>query len=100
MVWVDVQDGRVAVNSAVGRTWPTNLDRDPTITVTVYDEGNPYEYVEVRGRATARTEGADAHIDGLAKKYLGQDSYPDRQADEQRITFLVERSRVRHQKPR
>lgn len=98
VVWVDVQDGRLAVNSAVGRDWPTNLERDPRITVLVYDEDNPYDYVEVRGTATGTTEGADAHIDRLARKYLGADSYPFRQEGEQRITYLVDAQRVRHQK--
>ncbi len=98
VVWVDVQDGRLAVNSAVGRRWPSNLERDPHVTVVVYDETNPYEYVEVRGTATGRTEGADAHIDALAEKYLGADTYPFRQGGEQRITHLVEPSLVRHQK--
>ena len=98
VVWVDVLDGRVAVNSAVGRAWPTNLERDPRITVTVYDETNPYDYVEVRGTATSRLEGADEHIDRLAKKYMGADSYPFRQPGEQRVSFLVDATRVRHQK--
>ena len=98
VVWVDVEDGRLAVNSAVGRKWPTNLQRDPTITVVVYDETNPYDYVEVRGRAVGRTEGADAHIDRLAQRYLGVDTYPYRTPEEQRITFLVEPGLVRHQK--
>jgi len=98
VVWVDVQDGRLAINSAVGRDWPTNLERDPRITVLVYDEDNPYDYVEVRGTARGTTEGADAHIDGLAKKYLDADSYPFRQDGEQRITYLVDAQRVRHQK--
>ena len=98
VVWADVQDGRLAVNSAVGRRWPSNLERDPRITVVVYDETNPYEYVEVRGTATGRTEGADAHIDALAKKYLGAAAYPFRQPAEQRITYLVEPGLVRHQK--
>ena len=100
VVWVDVEDGRLAVNSAVGRKWPTDLERNPTITVLVYDEDNPYDYVEVRGTAAGRLEGADAHIDRLAKKYLDADSYPFRQEGEQRITFLVDADRVRHQKQR
>jgi PPOX class probable F420-dependent enzyme len=98
VVWVDEIDGRLAVNSALGRKWPTNLERDPAITVLVYDEDNPYDYVEVRGTATARTDGADDHIDRLAKKYLDVDSYPYSQEDEQRVSFLVEPSLVRHQK--
>ncbi len=98
VVWVDVQDGKVAVNSAVGRKWPTNLERDPQVNVLVYDETNPYEYVEVRGTATGTTDGADAHIDRLAKKYMDADAYPFRQPGEQRITYLVDASKVRHQK--
>lgn len=100
VVWADVQDGKLAVNSAVGRTWPSNLERDPRITVVVYDEDNPYDYVEVRGTAQGRTDGADAHIDRLAKKYLDADSYPFRQPGEQRITFLVDPTRVNHRKQR
>jgi len=97
VVWVDVEDDKLAINSAQGRKWPTNLQRDPTITVLVYDEDNPYDYVEVRGRAAEGTD-ADAHIDRLAKKYLGQDSYPFHQPGEVRVKFLIEASLVRHQK--
>lgn len=100
VVWVDVEDGRLAVNSAVGRKWPSNLQADPTITVLVYDEDNPYDYVEVRGTARGTTDGADAHSDRLAKRYLGVDGYPFRTSDEQRITFHVEPTLVRHQKQR
>ena len=97
VVWVDVEDGKLAINSAQGRTWPTNLQRDPSITVLIYDEENPYDYVEVRGRAV---EGADAeaHIDRLAKKYLDLDRYPFHQPGDVRVKFLVEPARIRHQK--
>ena len=100
VVWVDVEDGRLALNSAVGRHWPSNLERNPSVTVVVYDEGNPYDYVEVRGTVESRLEGADAHIDRLAKKYMDVDAYPFRTPDEQRITYLVDATRVRHQKQR
>ena len=96
VVWVDLLDGRPSVNSAVGRVWPTNLERDPRITLVVYDEGNPYEYVEIRGRAQGRLEGADAHIDRLAAKYLGQERYPGHSADEQRISYVIAPTSVRH----
>jgi PPOX class probable F420-dependent enzyme len=96
VIWVDLEDGKLAVNSAVGRLWPTNLQRDPRTTVLVYDPNDPYRFVEVRGRAAATTEGADEHIDRLAKKYLNADSYPDRRPDEQRIKFLIEPEHVRY----
>ncbi len=89
-VWVDLQDGLPTLNTAEGRAWPRNLERDPRVTLTVQNLENPYEYVAIRGRVAERTqEGADAHIDALAKKYLGQDTYPYRQPGEQRVIVRV-----------
>jgi PPOX class probable F420-dependent enzyme len=98
VVWVSAESGGVAVNSAVGRVWPTNLERDPRITVLVQEAGNPYDFVEIRGTATGTIEGADEHINSLAKKYIGQDEYPYRQPGEQRIRFDVTPDHVRHVK--
>jgi PPOX class probable F420-dependent enzyme len=90
-VWVDVQDGRPALNTAEGRVWPRNLERDPRITLTVANSENPYEYLELRGRVAERThEGADEHIDELAKKYMGVERYPLRRPGEQRLIIRVE----------
>jgi PPOX class probable F420-dependent enzyme len=90
-VWVDVQDGMPVLNTAEGRAWPKNLERDPRVTLTVQNIENPYEYVEIRGRVAERShEGAEAHIDKLAKKYLGKDSYPFRQPGEKRVIIRVE----------
>lgn len=98
VVWVSADDDSVAVNSARGRRWPGNLDRDPHVTVLVYADGNPYEYVEIRGTATASTADADEHINALSKKYIDQDEYPFRQPGEQRVKFTVKPDHVRHQK--
>jgi PPOX class probable F420-dependent enzyme len=89
-VWVDVQDGLAVLNTAEGRAWPKNLERDPHVTLTVQNMENPYEYVEIRGQVAERThEGADEHIDALARKYLDADSYPFRQPGEQRVIIRV-----------
>ena len=94
-VWVDVQEGRPVLNSAEGRAWVRNVERDPRVTLTVVNGENPYEYVEVRGRVAERThEGADAHIDAMAKKYMGVDEYPMRQPGEQRVIIRVEPEHV------
>lgn len=100
VVWVDTIEGKVAINSAIGRAWPTNLERNPNVTVLVYDENNPYDYVEVKGLAVGTTEGAEEHIDRLAKKFIDADRYPFHQPGEQRITFTVTDAKVRHQKQR
>lgn len=94
-VWVDIQDGQPVLNTAEGRAWPRNLERDPRVTLTVQNMENPYQYLEIRGRAAAPVrDGADEHIDSLAKKYMGVDEYPLRQPGEQRIIIRVEPEHV------
>jgi len=89
-VWVDVQDGVPVLNTAEGRAWPRNLERDPRVTLTVQNMENPYEYVEIRGEEAERThDGADAHIDALARKYLKVEEYPGRKPGEQRLIIRV-----------
>jgi hypothetical protein len=67
------------------------------VTITVQNHENPYEYVSIRGRVAERThEGADAHIDGMAKKYMGVDEYPMRQPGEQRVIVRVAPEHVHH----
>jgi PPOX class probable F420-dependent enzyme len=96
-VWVDVDNGHVTLNSAEGRAWPRNVRRDPRVTIEVQNMENPYEYVEIRGRVTEAThEGADEHIDKLAKKYLGEDEYPFRRPGEQRVMFRIAPEWVKH----
>jgi PPOX class probable F420-dependent enzyme len=91
VIWGDLEDGRIAVNSAEGRRWPENLRRNPEVALVVPDKDNPYEYVSVRGRVVEDThEGADEHIDKLAKKYLGKDEYPFRRPGEERVKFVIE----------
>jgi PPOX class probable F420-dependent enzyme len=98
IVWISAENGTVAVNSAVGRLWPSNLERDSHVTVLVQEAGNPYHFVEVRGTATGSTDGADEHINALAKKYIDQDEYPYRQPGEQRIKYTIEPAHVRYVK--
>ncbi|HEY1590753.1 MAG TPA: PPOX class F420-dependent oxidoreductase [Solirubrobacteraceae bacterium] len=98
IVWVSSEGDEIAVNSAVGRLWPTNLERDSHISVVVFESGNPYHFVEIRGTATGSIDGADEHINALAKKYIDQDEYPFRQPGEQRIKFVIDPERVRYVK--
>jgi PPOX class probable F420-dependent enzyme len=94
-VWFEF-DGRVVrVNSARGRQKDRNMRRDPRIALSVQDPGNPYHFVQIRGRVTHIEEaGADEHIDRLAKRYLGVDGYPHRQPGEVRVIYTVEPEHV------
>ena len=97
-VWVDYDGGYVLFNSARGRQKDRNLRRDPRLALAILDPDNPYRYIEVRGRVIDVTEqGADDHIDRLAKKYLGVDLYPNRQPGEVRLIYKVQVERVRTQ---
>jgi len=90
-VWVDYENGKVIVNTAVGRQKDKNLRRDPRVALMLMDPENPYRYLEIRGRVAEVTEqGAAQHIDKMAKKYLGKDKYPWAQPGEQRVLFKVE----------
>lgn len=96
-VWVHTDGEHIVVNTAQGRAWERNLERDPRVTVTVTNMENPYEYVTVRGHVAERTtDDADAVIDSLAKKYLNADTYPYRQAGEQRVTIRIAPDKVMH----
>ena len=89
-VWVDYKDGDILVNSALGRQKDKNVRRDARVAITIIDADNPYRYVEVRGKVKEITQsGADAHIDAMAEKYLGQDKYPFRQPGEERVLYRI-----------
>ena len=93
-VWIDVEGGRLVVNSAKGRAKDKNMRRDPRVSIAVIDPDNPYRYLEVRGRVVEVTEtGADQHIDKMAKKYLNQDKYPFRKPGEVRVRYVIEPER-------
>jgi PPOX class probable F420-dependent enzyme len=89
-VWIDYDGAHIRFNTARGRVKTKNLERNPRVAVSIQDPENPYRYVQVKGRVTEMTEtGADAHIDALAKKYLGQDRYPHRKPGEVRVTVKI-----------
>ena len=90
-VWVDFDGDHVVINTAEGRQKDKNLKRDGRVALSIMDPDNPYRYLEVRGRVTERTlNGADQHIDAMAKKYLGKDTYPYRKAGEVRVIYKLE----------
>ena len=90
-VWVDLDGDLVVVNTAKGRQKDRNMRRDPRVSLAIIDPDNPYRYLEIRGRVSEITEdGADAHIDKMAKKYLGVDKYPYRQPGETRVLYKIQ----------
>ncbi len=93
-VWVDADGESVMFNTAVGRAKERHLRRDPRVALMVMDAQNPYRWLSVSGHAELTTDGADEQIDKLAKKYLGEDRYPWRSPEEQRITVRIQPQKV------
>jgi len=89
-VWVDFDGTHIRVNSARGRVKDRNMRNNPKVALTILDPQNPYRYLAIRGRVVEITEeGADEHIDALAKKYLNADKYPNRAPGEIRVLYKI-----------
>lgn len=94
-VWCDFDGALVWVNSAKGRVKDKNMRRDERVALSIQDPDNAYRYMEIRGEVAEITEdGADAHIDRLAKKYLGKDRYPYRAPGELRVIYKIRPTKV------
>lgn len=91
-VWVELSNGHVCFNTAVGRVKEKNIRRDPRVAVSIANREDPYDKVDFRGLVVDMVVGpeADEMIDRLAKKYLGEDEYPWRSPDEQRVMVKIE----------
>jgi PPOX class probable F420-dependent enzyme len=90
-VWFDFTGGKIRVNTARGRVKDRNMHKNSKVALSIIDPANPYRHIAIRGHIAAETEqGADAHIDSLAKKYLGKDKYPFARPGEQRVIFEIE----------
>ena len=89
-VWFDRKNGKFRINTAKGRVKARNMKEGAHVALAIMDPDNAYRYIQVRGTVSHVTEdGADAHIDSLAKKYIGQDKYPFRQPGEVRIMYEI-----------
>src|SRR6266849_1107127 len=84
-VWVDTDGKHVLVNTAMGRVKQRNVTRDPRVALAINAPNDFYDAALIRGRVVEQVTGsvADNHIDKLAKKYLGKDTYPWRNPKEQ-----------------
>ena len=94
VVWIDEEGGDVVFNTARGRAKDLHLQSDPRVSVMVVDPNDQYKWVAVSGRGEMTEEGADAHIDHLAKKYLNADSYPFRTDTETRVIVRIAPEKV------
>ncbi len=96
-VWVDVDDdgNTILVNSAEGRLKDKNMRADRRVALSIVDPDDPYQSASIRGRiAEITTEGAEEHIDKMAKKYFGKDTYPFRKPAEKRVLYRIQPDKI------
>ena len=89
-VWFDYTQGVVRMNTAKGRVKARTMHEGAKVALAILDPDNPYRYIQIRGHVSSVSEtGADAHIDSLAKKYLGKDKYPYSQPGDVRVIYEI-----------
>lgn len=95
IMWVGSDEEHVLINTEVHRAKFANVQRDPRVTVTIWNAEQPYQYVEVRGRVVETITGpeARAHIDTLARRYRGTDGY-DNQIQSERVLLKIVADKV------
>jgi len=90
-VWIDHEGDLILVNTARGRVKQRNSAKDPRVAISIANQDDPYEKILVRGRVISQTtQGAEDHIDKMAKKYTGRDKYPWRVPGEKRIIIKIQ----------
>lgn len=93
-VWIDHEGDLIVFNTAEGRVKYKNLMNDKRIALSIADATNPYSEIWIRGKVVEiTTDGAEAHIDKLAKKYLDKETYPWRNG-EKRVLVKVEAEKI------
>jgi PPOX class probable F420-dependent enzyme len=94
-VWIDTDGTFIIVNTVATHQKVRNVRRDPRVAINVHDPTKPFRVANMRGTVVEITvDGADAHIDALAQKYLGADTYPFRQPGQQRIILKIRPDKI------
>ena len=96
--WVDIENGNILINTAIGRIKQKNISRDPRVALSTVDQNNQYEMVTVRGKVIEQITGdvAEKHIDKLSKKYIGKDKFPRRFKGEERVILKIKPEKIFH----
>jgi PPOX class probable F420-dependent enzyme len=99
--WIDLVDGVIIVNTVEGRVKHKNISRDPRVAISIVDRNNPFNMITIKGQVVEQTtDGADAHIDKMAKKYLGVEKYSFAMHGEKRIMIKIVPQKIFHMQPR
>lgn len=99
--WIDRDNDTILINTAKGRVKQKNVSRDPRVSISLVDDQNPYSMVTISGKVTEQTsQGADEHIDKLARRYLNADKYPGHSPDIKRVILKIKPEKIFFVPPR
>jgi PPOX class probable F420-dependent enzyme len=75
VIWYRLEDDSIVINSKLGRRWPSNLQRDPRISVAVSDQTDGYRWVGLTGTVAVIDDQptAQADIAEMARRYHADD---------------------------
>ena len=100
LVWIDHDGACVRVNTTRGRRKARDAARDPRVCVLVVDPEDTSRFIQVRGTVEPVTDGAEAHLDALTRRYTRHPAfyghvYPEaRRAVEERVICRVHPRRI------
>jgi len=95
--WIDLDEesGSILISTVEGRIKHKNVTKDPRVAISLVDDQNPYSMVTISGRVIEQTnEGANDHIDKLARKYLKAEKYPGHSTDVKRIILKIKPEKI------
>ena len=97
VVFVDIEGDNILVNTAEGRIKARNVQRDPRVAISIYNQDATNQSAAIRGEVVevrGDDEGALENVHKLARKYMGVEKYPYLQPGEQRLLFVIRPDRV------
>ncbi len=89
-VWVDYDGIYILVNTVIGRQKEQNARQRPWVAMDITDSDNISRRLIIRGSiAEITTEGADAHMNKLVRRYMGLDTNPYDTPGETRVILKI-----------
>jgi PPOX class probable F420-dependent enzyme len=94
-VWAEMVGDLILINTFEASAKNKHVSKDKRIALSIVDHNNPFNMVSIQGRVVEQsTEGADDHLKGLAKKYLGIGKYYYRKPNHKRIIIKIHPEKV------
>jgi PPOX class probable F420-dependent enzyme len=94
-VWAEMRDDLILINTFETSAKNRHISKDKRIAISIVDHNNPFNTVSIQGRVVGQTtEGADAHLKRLAKKYLGIGKYYYRKPNHKRVIIKIHPEKV------